>query len=98
MTPPHPRQTAMQFTPEQLATATYKDGGYISSGPSPDSDPSTNKWPANHIISAIGYDKTTGKVYVTGKSWKHMYEIELTAAPDRGADFVTGSCGLVNLD
>ena len=32
----------------------------------------------NDVLNGIAYDKETNRLFVTGKNWQKLYEIELT--------------------
>eukprot|EP00747_Dinoflagellata_sp_TGD_P191092 gnl/TRDRNA2_/TRDRNA2_53981_c0_seq1.p1 gnl/TRDRNA2_/TRDRNA2_53981_c0~~gnl/TRDRNA2_/TRDRNA2_53981_c0_seq1.p1 ORF type:complete len:330 (+),score=52.28 gnl/TRDRNA2_/TRDRNA2_53981_c0_seq1:59-1048(+) len=36
-----------------------------------------------HVANGIAYNKNTGKFFVTGKNWKKMFEVQLTAAENQ---------------
>lgn len=33
--------------------------------------------PVNHVLNGIAYNPTTGKIYVTGKHWDKLFEVEI---------------------
>lgn len=33
--------------------------------------------PVNHVLNGIAYNSTTGKIYVTGKNWDKLFEVEI---------------------
>jgi glutaminyl-peptide cyclotransferase len=37
--------------------------------------------PGADVLNGIAYDSANHRLYVTGKNWPHMYQIELTPAP-----------------
>ncbi|WP_437624165.1 glutaminyl-peptide cyclotransferase [Sorangium sp. So ce1151] len=38
---------------------------------------------ADDVLNGIAYDHRTGHFVVTGKRWRHLYEIEIAPLPDR---------------
>lgn len=37
-----------------------------------------NKYPGSNVLNGIAYDSTTDKIYVTGKLWPNIYQIQFT--------------------
>lgn len=40
--------------------------------------PDTDKTPATDVLNGIAYDASTGRIFVTGKNWKRLFEIAIT--------------------
>lgn len=40
--------------------------------------PQSDRTPTTDVLNGIAYDKATRKIYVTGKNWSKLFEIELT--------------------
>ena len=38
-----------------------------------------DKLPTDDVLNGIAYDAATGRIWVTGKNWNKLYEIELNA-------------------
>jgi glutamine cyclotransferase len=39
--------------------------------------PETERTPQTDVLNGIAYDASTGRIFVTGKNWSKLYEIEL---------------------
>jgi hypothetical protein len=53
--------------------------------------------PENYILNGIAYHERSGRLYVTGKQWDKMYQVQVTPAPSLGAEHVLRHCGLGNV-
>jgi len=53
--------------------------------------------PHNYVLNGVAYHKTSGRLYVTGKQWDHMYQVRIKPAPELGAAHVAQHCGLGDL-
>ena len=82
--------TVAQFSPAELA-ALRPQSEYAT-------DPTGKDiFPNNRIMSAIGFDPASRRLVVSGKEWKHTYELRIEPAHDLGPEFVASSCGLSSL-
>lgn len=45
--------------------------------------PDADRKPETDVLNGIAYDAETGRIFVTGKRWNKLFEIELVKQPDR---------------
>jgi len=50
--------------------------------------------PHSYVLNGIAYHEQSGRLYLTGKKWDHMYQIRLRSQPQLGPQHVHSVCNL----
>ena len=50
--------------------------------------------PHNYVLNGVAYHPSSGRLYVTGKQWDHMYQLRIVPQPSLGPEHVLSHCGL----